>query len=281
MNKKAFTLIELLVVISVLALLASIVFSNLGGAREGARISNALSFQSQTHSLLGSDLVGWWNMNECSGSEVRDLSGYENNGSFFNNPQWDPDSPGGQGCSLRFNGGDELRTGFNWNQMEEKTLSVWFKIDDWSSRGVLGSYIGGAGGGRMLYRNSGDLQGRMRWYVGYKRLDDTLTYFAPTWDVFELGKWHHFVAILRLNGTSEYYIDLTKNNRSAPSNFKAWDSVGSGNDPINIGTGSGISLTSWRFFGNVDDVRIYNRVLTASEIQTLYTQTKDKYLANE
>lgn len=57
-KKKGFTLIELLVVVAVLALLASIVFSNLRGAREGARISNALQFQSQMHNRLGPDLIG-------------------------------------------------------------------------------------------------------------------------------------------------------------------------------------------------------------------------------
>lgn len=31
----------------------------------------------------------------------------------------------------------------------------------------------------------------------------------------------------------------------------------------------------------IDDIRIYSRALTASEIQTLYVQTKDKYLAEE
>jgi len=35
------------------------------------------------------------------------------------------------------------------------------------------------------------------------------------------------------------------------------------------------------FFGIIDDVRIYSRALTASEIQTLYAQTKDKYLTKE
>ncbi|MGI6637421.1 MAG: prepilin-type N-terminal cleavage/methylation domain-containing protein, partial [Minisyncoccales bacterium] len=67
-KQSAFTLVELLVVVAVLALLASIVFSNLTGAREQAKISNALSFQSNMHNLLGADLVGWWNFDDGTGT---------------------------------------------------------------------------------------------------------------------------------------------------------------------------------------------------------------------
>jgi prepilin-type N-terminal cleavage/methylation domain-containing protein len=77
-KEKAFTLVELLVVVAVLALLASIVFSNLTGAREQAKISNALSFQSNMHNLLGADLVGWWNFDRRNGSVAKDSSGYGN-----------------------------------------------------------------------------------------------------------------------------------------------------------------------------------------------------------
>lgn len=41
--------------------------------------------------------------------------------------------------------------------------------------------------------------------------------------------------------------------------------------------GSRITVDYWN--GLIDDVQIYSQALTASEIQTLYAQTKDKYLA--
>ncbi|MGI6637126.1 MAG: LamG-like jellyroll fold domain-containing protein [Minisyncoccales bacterium] len=43
----------------------------------------------------------------------------------------------------------------------------------------------------------------------------------------------------------------------------------------------GRSGSSDYFNGLIDDVRIYSRALTAYEVQTLYAQTKDNYLARE
>jgi prepilin-type N-terminal cleavage/methylation domain-containing protein len=100
---KAFTLVELLVVVAVLALLASIVFSNLTGAREQAKISNALSFQSNMHNLLGADLVGWWNFDEDTGNIAKDSSGYGNDGTIVGATRVDG-VPGTNGKALEFNG---------------------------------------------------------------------------------------------------------------------------------------------------------------------------------
>jgi hypothetical protein len=46
-----------------------------------------------------------------------------------------------------------------------------------------------------------------------------------------------------------------------------------------IGYRSGASFVP--FNGLIDDVRIYSRTLTAYEVQTLYAQTKGKYLSEK
>ncbi len=261
MSKKAFTLIELLVVVAVLALLASIVFSNLGGAREGARISNALSFQSQTHSLLGSDLMGWWNFNEGSGTTARDISGYDNHGIIIGATYADG-VLGTGGTALEFDGvGDyvdieEIWYGDNW------TLSFWFKantIENYNSL-FADDNEGSARGGIAFFNN--------QLWVREKDEDGKATFRTNTF--FNVDAWYYAVAI-RDSGVYKWHINGVEDKISGQDEYANIDKI----DRIgNSNSTSGIN-------GLIDDVRIYSRALTASEIQTLYAQTKDNYLAND
>jgi prepilin-type N-terminal cleavage/methylation domain-containing protein len=68
-NKKGFTLIELLVVIAVIAILASIVFVNLGGARQSAQNTKVISAMGQIRSVAEMIYIEDGNYeNICSGS---------------------------------------------------------------------------------------------------------------------------------------------------------------------------------------------------------------------
>ncbi len=265
-TRKAFTLIELLVVVAVLALLASIVFSNLGGAREGARISNALSFQSQTHSLLGSDLVGWWNFNE---GDARDISGYGNNGTITGATSADG-VPGTGGSALDFNGvGDYVNIShYDEFPREDITIGFWLYQKEYGSPLAYITKRGSTADGLMffmftdnkLFFDWGDGTSSRRWDTGY---------------IPPLNKWVYLVIkrdvngrYLYVNGNLENYTDVPGG--PIPEINNSWialmrDSAGS------------------RYYVNglIDDVRIYSRALTASEAQTLYAQTKEKYLANE
>ncbi len=272
MSRKAFTLIELLVVVAVLALLASIVFSNLGGAREGARISNALSFQSQTHSLLGSDLVGWWNFNEGSGSVVNDISGYGNNATIVGATYVDG-VPGTGGNSLKFNGSNNYAKIIDTvvSGPTSLTISAWFR-----KTGEGSSYE------CVLHQSSDTSVGASSYWLGLDSNDYlTATIGAGTGVGWSAGQtttrsvidtWYHLLASWD-GSVVRIYIDGKYNKQY---NLSSYNSL---TTPTRFGASS--DGTSYQYNGLIDDVRIYSRALTASEIQTLYAQTKDNYLANE
>ncbi len=259
MSKKGFTLIELLIVVSVLALLASIVFSNLGGAREGARISNALSFQSQTHSLLGSDLVGWWNFNEGSGTTARDISGYDNHGTIVGATHTDGVTGTG-GSALSFNESSHYVDVGNITTIAQNgpaTIGGWFKFNQFAreKENFIGIHT-------QLYQHSSNDY----FYLGGGGAD----YFSIG-RFLSINTWYHIV--LTYNGTHEtalLYVDGKKYNVTIQTSNTNHSSL----EPFRIGRFGGNY-----FDGLIDDVRIYSRVLTAQEIQTLYAQTKDNYLA--
>ncbi len=273
MTRKAFTLIELLVVVAVLALLASIVTSNLAGAREGARISNALSFQSQVHSLLGSDLVVWWNFNhgdnpQCGPGKVCDLSGRGTHGTN-NGGIYVDGVTGTGGIAMEFDGIND-HVSFPLNIIKPPySLSFWaLRLDDFPSASFVSMV-----GWRYVTESLQGMCYYSDYYIRYKDYGGSSS-LVNTGVVMEKGIWYH-ITVTHNGDTLRTYIqgEIRNDVNQSPALYTSSEfQVGS----TRWGTGQMRS-----FGGLIDDVRIYSRALSASEIQTLYAQTKDRYLANE
>ncbi|MFA5587818.1 MAG: LamG domain-containing protein [Mariniphaga sp.] len=282
-SHKAFTLVELLVVVAVLALLASIVFSNLTGAREQAKISNALSFQSNMHNLLGADLVGWWNFDQESGDRtmVRDSSGYGFNGDPSGTIEWREDSPSGKGYSVYLNGSRYINLYqpklLDLQPQEDFTISLWFK---------KGS--GGASTEYFLSKRAEADAGNDSQYSLYIGSDGTLVYAVggntskSSVKGYNDNIWHNVALVNSTSddGVCKYKIFVDGKNIPPIGTSGTYGN----NIDVLIGarrTSQDNTGSTLYYNGLIDDVRVYSRALTASEIQTLYAQNKGRYLSEK
>jgi prepilin-type N-terminal cleavage/methylation domain-containing protein len=271
MNKKSFTLIELLIVIAIIGILSSLVISRFSNVRENARISNTLQWSSGIHRLMGSNIIGYWDLNDGTGSTTaRDLSGYGNHGTLFGTPEWTQGGVSGVGYSLSFDGSDDyinIDNKFNFRNDDEFTISIWVypRLDDVSSE-IIGKKRGNpnawviwyyAIGDRMIFEINGDNQKRQQ---------------ANIFN-FQYNKWNFITAtyskgysVIYLNGEFEQEFD--------------YDDVGhfNNNYDLEIGRSSGGGS---EFDGLIDNACIYDTALTAEEVSQIYAETKDKYLVYE
>lgn len=156
---------------------------------------------------------------------------------------------------------------------QERTVALWFKADQVAGRPMLLAYGGGGGFGESWLMGL-DCEGLAAYYLGHHWGVRTLRYPYPSTPTNE---WHHFVAVASPTG-QRIYVD---------GQLRAED--GGGISPTGVpGTdlSFGVAVNSGgiapytdanvgHFQGALDDVRIYNRVLSVTDIQLLYAHNPE------
>ena len=140
--------------------------------------------------------------------------------------------------------------GISWNQLTgnaSRSIAAWYKTtstaaSNWLSWGVaatnqccqIGTYNGGIG------------------YLGYG--NDLTTPISTYCD----GNWHH-LAVTFDGNTMYLYLDGVQKNTTSTT-------LNTGTGALNIGR----SVSAGYYFsGTLDDIRVYNRALSAAEVQSL------------
>jgi hypothetical protein len=218
---------------------------------------------------LDPNLVGWWKLDEGSGTTAADSSGNGNEGTLNGDPQW---VTGILGSALEFDGVDDyvdigLGAGGYFS-----TLNSGFTVAAWINRASTGTHDVIFGAGRNpVGTTAGDnndgwklsiTSANVITFTTLGILDYTSSVGVPT------GEWAHVAATFNEAGTElRIYLD---------GNFQQ---TISGNGPANPATGLfavGFGATwALEFFdGALDDVRVYNKVLTEAEIKPLAFRPK-------
>jgi len=229
---------------------------------------------------LNRGLVGYWPFNEREGNSQRDLSGKGNNGSTVNMFMPLSNYTGGKfGSAMRFDGVDDylfirdapsLSFGDGVNDMPF-SISMWLKADSFSANW------------RWLFNKRGDsinveyqliLTSTGQLYMGLYSGGGNSVFMGTTSNqVIRLNTWHNIVYTYdgsKTNAGQQFYIDGVLSTKTV-ENIGVYAAMQDGTANLHIGIRAWDYASNSRFVGVMEQVRLYNRSLSALEAQQLYT----------
>jgi hypothetical protein len=230
------------------------------------------------YSFYDDNLVLMFNFDNVSvlgegNTKAVDISKYRNNGTITN-AVWN--SSGKYGGAFKFNGATTyiqiphnsmLAPWGDGTQDAELTACAWIKPDSrgegvWFGQAVTGFYFGL------------NLAGRMRsiFYNGTS-WTEKYYYFDDKGPIQIDGKWHHncWVVIYKTDGGGNLSAYLDGNYIASVT--KSANKMADSGSVFRIGT----LYTGSYFNGSIDEIRIWNRSLSADEIKQLYYSNLRKY----
>ena len=231
----------------------------LTGAMDDVRIYNRAITEQEIAELYG--LVAWYRLEETTGVAASDSTAIGADGAFTGSASWSADSREGTG-SLELDGADyvEVPSLLVNDTTDGVAISGWAKLTSADSQGAELFSIGDAFAIRLDDPNASSGASAFAYHgSGWN--------FLSTGLFVEGAGWRHFVASYDASDLSvKLYVDgvlQATTTMSAPIDL---DGVGS---VTRIGTHAN-GETTRDFTGNVDDLRVYNRAVTAEEARTLF-----------
>ena len=215
---------------------------------------------------ITSGLVAHLKLDDSSGTTATDSSGNGNDGDLINGPVWEPSS-GRIGGDLDFDAASntevDIDPPINFGT-GDFTYSLWVKTTQ-DCTGDIG-YLGQVDPSGSWAPNNwlGCIDGTNA--AGWRIEDSTVAgeVAADGTTAINDGQWHHLVGVKEGQnpGTITLYVDGTEENTTA--------TAFTGNFDTTNPTGIGYYGTGYHADADIDDVRIYNRALSAGNVEALH-----------
>jgi len=213
---------------------------------------------------LEKGLIGWWKLDEMKGEFASDSSGNKNHGKLEKGAAW---TRGKLDGGVLFDGLDdylEIPTSETFNLNGALTVAAWYRHDGKSNADygrIVGKAWPDAAAPFLVWALHLDLAGQKAVFA-LTQSDKTATAVAAQ-QRLPAGQWCHVAGVFDPAGPKIIiYINGVKDGEKAT---KLAD-VAVQNTPIRMGDDA---VMNQRAKGAIDDVRIYNRALTETEIQAL------------
>ena len=217
---------------------------------------------------LSSGLVGCWTF-DGSYTKAPDCSGNNNTGTLTNGPTR---ATGKIGQALNFDGSNDVvnaGSGSSLGNLSALTLSAWVKAESFGESGqgyILDktTSIGPVNGWAFQVTTTGST---LQFAVDY---DETNLLVTAVSNTIELNKWIYFALTWDGSSTASN-VHIYKNGAEVSSYGTQTNASGNRNSDASASLRIGEQPNGLRAFdGSLDDVRIYNRVLSAAEVKRLY-----------
>ncbi len=205
-------------------------------------------------------LVGYWKFDDGSGTTTQDSSGNSNTATLVDGPIWTSGKING---AISYDGTDDYvdcGTNSSLNLTGSLTIIAWINPKSFGQNGW----------GRIV--DKGDTSAGYSFFVD----EDVQSIAYVTYggevansnsNVISLDTWQHVAAVYNESSSSvTFYVD----GQEAGSSSYSTSPLDSSNDPLVIGI-RGYDLNR-AFDGIIDDVRVYNRALSAIEVLQLYNE---------
>jgi hypothetical protein len=212
----------------------------------------------------GTGLIGFWSFNEGAGTTTIDASGMGNNGTLVNNPTW---ATGAMGGGLQFKASD------NGNDNDDPRVVIGRNFDVASLPFTLSAWVKPEGfqDYRAIFsKRDGTSDSKIRFDVGLsKGGGNVYLYTGATKISFNAGPalntWTHITVVATTSSTSLYVNGVLRQTVGA-----ARLGSGAGANTVIGGTGEAAGGDNDPFKGSIDEVRVYNRSLSATEVQQIF-----------
>ncbi len=201
-------------------------------------------------------LIGYWNFDDKENNTAKDVSGNENDGELINGPE---QVFGKSDQAYLFNGKDEfieIKNSKVIDSLKNITIEAWIKPLDMTQR-ILGKHNADSSGGWFLWYSS---EGEFVFVISDGKGDIYLKskpgYQTKQWS-YVAAQYEDATKKMRLfvNGTKKNEITLLDGKMRSYNGFTIGKSVSGGEGFFN---------------GTIDEIRLYNRILSEKEIQKSY-----------
>ncbi len=226
------------------------------GALRDFRVYNRKLSQAEVYELYG--LVGWYKLNETSGSVAADSTGLGRDGVYVGMPTLGATSNGYAplGTAVDFNGANYVQVSGLYDKSSSASLLAWVRLDASDANGADLVSLGD----HFVLRLQNGVPGVL-----------TNCYNGSSWTTVSASPmmqgtgWHHVAAVLYRSGLLSLYVDGVEVGSAAAGPI-SYAALGANTRIAAHANGS----IDYDLDGAVDDVRIFNRAMLPEDVYRIY-----------